>query len=104
MFIFILELWNFNNRILKLYIVTHDWIWHHLSQAVSLGVRHLKHTCNVAHGVLTHHLTEGTNVSHATLAIFFGTVFYHLVTTGILNVSINIRHGDTVWVKEALKE
>ena len=37
-------------------------------------------------------------------AVFLSTIFNHLVAARILNIDIDIRHRNTIWVKEALEQ
>ena len=85
-------------------MVPHHRVWHEFGDTVSLGIGHFEYTRHVTHGVFSHHFTKSHNVCHATFTVFFGTIFNHLVTTGILNVGINIRHGDTIRVQETLEK
>ena len=103
-FIFFLQIWLVNDSIFQLHMMAHHWIRHELCNPIRLRIRHIQYARHITHGVLRHHLTKGYDVTHATLAILLRTVFNHLIATVILNIGINIRHRDTVWVQEALKE
>ena len=85
-------------------MVTHYRVWHKLGDTISFRIRNFEHTRHITYGVFGHHFTKRHNVRHATFTIFFGTIFNHLVATSILDVGINIRHGNTVWVQETLEK
>ena len=99
-----LELGNINDSLLEGDVATHHWVRHELGDTVRLGIGHLKDASDIADGRFAHHFTKGTNVGDATSAVFFGTILNHFVTTSILDVGINIGHGDAVGIEETLKE
>ena len=103
-FVFFLQIRLSLNCVFQFYMMPHHWIWHQFRNAVCLSIWHFKYARHVTHGVFRHHLTKSTNISHARLTIFLRTIFNHLITTVILNISINIRHTNTIWIQKALKE
>ena len=80
------------------------WRRHQLSQAVALGVRHLQHPGDIAHRHAAEHLTKGSDVADVVFAVFFSAIFNHFVAARILNIDIDIRHGNTIWIKKTLKQ
>ena len=78
--------------------------WHQLSQAVALGIRHLQHPGDIAHRHAAEHLTKGSDVADMVFAVFFSAILNHFVAAGILNIDVDIRHGNTIWIKETLKQ
>ena len=77
---------------------------HQLSQAIALGIRHFQHPGDIAHRHAAEHLTEGSDIADVVFAVFFSAIFNHFVAAGILNIDINIRHGNTIWIKETLEQ
>jgi len=77
---------------------------HQFSQTITLGVRHFQYASDVAHRHAAEHLTEGGDIADVIFAVFLSTIFNHLVAARILNIDIDIRHGNTIWIKETLKQ
>ena len=80
------------------------WRRHQLSQAVALGIWHFQHPSDIAHRHAAEHLTEGSDVADMVFAVFFSAILNHFVAAGILNINVDIRHGNTIWIKETLKQ
>ena len=77
---------------------------HQLSQAVALGVRHFQHPGDIAHRHAAEHLTKGSDVTDVVFAVFFSAIFNHFVAASILDINVDIRHGNTIWIKKTLKQ
>ena len=80
------------------------WRRYQLSQAVALGIRHLQHPGDIAHRHAAEHLTKGSDVADMVFAVFFSAIFNHFVAASILNIDVDIRHGNTIWIKKTLKQ
>ena len=102
--IFLLQIRLIHDSVFELHMVAHHWIWYEFREPIRLSIRHIQDACHIAHSVLRHHLTKGHNVTHAAFAVLLCTIFNHLVAAVILNISIDIRHRNTVRVQEALEE
>ena len=77
---------------------------HQLSQAVALGVRHFQHPGDIAHRHAAEHLTKGSDITNMVFAVLFSAIFNHFVAASILDINVDIRHGNTIWIEETLKQ
>ena len=80
------------------------WRWHQLSQAVALGIRHFQYPSDIAHRHASEHLTKGSDIADVVFAVFFSAIFNHFVAAGILDINVDIRHGNTIWIEETLEQ
>ena len=75
-----------------------------LRNTVAFSVRNLKHTRNITHCRTGCHSTKCHDVCDTFCTVLIGTILNHLVTTGILNVDIDVGHTNTIWVQETLEK
>ena len=71
--------------------------------AIDLAVALSQHATNVTNGGARRHRAEGDDLGHPVFPIFLGDVADHLITTAVLEIDVNIGHGDAVLIEEALK-
>ena len=74
-----------------------------LGDAVDLAVAVAHDPADVAYGRPGEHGAEGDDLGHVVLAVLAGDVVDDLVTAGILEVDVDVRHGHAVGVEEALE-
>jgi len=80
------------------------WRRHQLGQTVALGIRHFQHPGDIAHRHAAEHLTKGSDITDVVFTVFFSAIFNHFVAAGILDINVDIWHGDTIRIKEALEQ
>ncbi len=85
-------------------VMSHDGVRHHLGKPIGLGIRHFQNSCHIAHGVFGHHFTESGDIGNALVAVFPSTVFDNFVATGVLDIGVDIWHGDTVGVQKTFEK
>ena len=70
---------------------------------IHFGKRHIHHTANVADCTFRAETVKGDDLGHMILTVLVGTILQQLVAFIILNVQINIWHGNTPRIQETLK-
>ena len=73
-------------------------------EAVALAQSQVAHAGHVLDGELGRHRAEGDDVGDVVGAVEVLYVLYHAVAALIVEVHIDIRHGDSLGVEEALEE
>jgi len=76
----------------------------HLACLVHLRQGDVHHPAHIADGGAGAKRTKGNNLRHVVVAVSFGAVLHHVGAAVILEVQVNIRHGDAPRVEEALKD
>ena len=71
---------------------------------VHLGQWHLLHTPHIGNGRLGRHRAIGDDVRHLFLAVFLCHPVQYALAAIVVEVHINIGQGDTVGIKETLKQ
>ena len=74
-----------------------------LGDAVDLAVAVAHDTTDVSHGGARQHRAEGDDLGDVVLPVLAGHVVDDLVTTGVLEVDVDVRHRHAVGVEEALE-
>ncbi len=75
-----------------------------LADAVDIRQRHVHDAADIAHGGLRAEHGEGDDLRDVIRAVLIGAVLQQLVAFVILNVEVDIRHGDTARVQETLED
>ena len=75
-----------------------------LAECIGNGNRNLLHTCHILNGVLGGHRGIGNDMGTILMTVFILYPFQHSSTSVIIEVGINIRQRDTVWIEETLKQ
>ena len=73
-------------------------------QLIHLGQRNLLYAAYICQGRFRCHLTIGNDMRYMCLSVFSTHIIQHLASSAVLEISIDIREGDTVWVKETLEQ
>ena len=81
-----------------------DLVGDELGETIALVQGELLHTSHVLDGALGGHRAIGDDVCHALIAIFIRDPAQDVGATIVVEVHIDIGHGDTVGVEEALEE
>ena len=76
---------------------------HRFRDAVDLAVALSQHSPNVTDRGARRHGAERNDLGDTVLPIFLGDVADHLIATTILEIDVDIGHGDAVLIEEALK-
>ena len=79
-------------------------IRHCLCDGIHIIVWHIHDTPNVSDDALCLEGSEGDDLGHTVLAIFFNNIINNLASTVEAEVDINIRHGYTFRVQKSLKQ
>ena len=76
---------------------------HQLGHGIRFGVGHVQHPAHVPEGGPGRHGAEGDDLGHMVVAVFAADIVHHLAPAGVAEIHVDIRHGDTLRVQEALK-
>ena len=76
----------------------------HLGHSVGFGVAHVQHAAHVPHDRLGGHCAEGDDLRDVIRAVAPGDVIDHLAAPLVVEVDVQIGHGDALRVQEALEE
>src|SRR6185437_1460345 len=76
----------------------------HFGDAVHVGVRNIHGTAHIFDGCLGSHSAKSDDLGHIFTAIFLRDVLYHLAAAVHAEINVNIRHGHTLRIQEALKQ
>ena len=77
--------------------------WDKLGNLIAQGIREAECSSDITDGSACHHSAEGTNLRDVVHSVFAFDVIYHLVTSGVGKVHVNIWRGRAVWVQEAFE-
>ena len=75
-----------------------------LTQGICQSQGHLLHTGHILDGVLRSHSGIGDDMCTVLMAVLILHPFQYLSSSVVIEVGIDIRQRDTVWVKETLKQ
>ena len=64
----------------------------------------IEHATHIANNGTRRFRTEGDNLSHPSLTVFFRYIFDSLAAFFVAEVNIDIRHADTFRIQKAFKE
>ena len=79
-------------------------VGHHLRQHVDLVVGHLQHAPDIAQDRTRLQGPESNDLGHLVGAVFILHVADHLVAPILAEIDVEVRHGDTLGVEEALEQ
>ena len=99
-----LQLGHVGNGIGQVKLLVRYLVGHELAEAVALREGELLHAGHILDGHLGSHGAVGDDVGHLLLAILLGHPAEHLAAAIVVEIHVDIRQGDTVGVKEALKQ
>ena len=103
-FVFLLQIWHIFYGVSKVYMMPLYWVRHHFRESIRLRIGHLKHSRHISHCVFGHHFTKRHNIRHSLKPVFIRTIFNHFIAPGILDIRIDIRHANPVWIQKPLKQ
>ena len=75
-----------------------------LADAVTKAIAHVEHAAHVAHGGARGHGAEGDDLAHGLLAVLELDIVDHAVPVALAEVDVEVGHGHTLGVQEALEQ
>ena len=75
-----------------------------LGDAIHFREGNIHHTANIADGAFCAHGAEGDDLGYFIGTVFLSAVFHDTGAFIILEIEVDIRHGDTARVEEPFKE
>ena len=81
-----------------------ELVRHHLGNGIHITVRQIHHPADIADHALGRQRTECDNLHHLVRSIFSAHVIDHFLTSLVTEIDIDIGHGHTLRIEEALKQ
>ena len=81
-----------------------QFIRHKLCERIAFGIRYVQYTPDIPDDTLCRKSSKGHDLRDTVLAVFPGHIIDDLLSPLILKVHVNIRHGNTLRIKETFKD